>query len=226
MWQTLFKVLDNGGSVLFLFLAKLFALLISVFVVSKDAEKIVTELPKNVSEAKKLLGLGSDTFTKYVSCSKCHTLYSIDSCKIKHPNGMIVSRLCSHIKYPEHPQLQHRKPCDTQLMKTIRTSAGTTCLYPRQLFCYQSVTAQIRNLLLRHGFIENSEQWRSLEQKSGLLADIYDGRVWKEFMCPSGVPCLAVPYNFALILNINWFQPFQHSTYSTRAMYVAIANLP
>ena len=64
-WQTLFKVSDNGVSVLFLFLAKFFALLISVFVVSKDAEKIVTELPKNVAEAKKLLGLGSDTFTKF-----------------------------------------------------------------------------------------------------------------------------------------------------------------
>ena len=42
----------------------------------------------------------------------------------------------------------------------------------------------------------------------------------------SGVPFLAVPYNFALILNIHWFQQFKHSTYSIGAMYVAIANLP
>ncbi len=182
--------------------------------------------PRNVIEAKKLLGLTSDNFTKYVSCSKCHSLYSVDSCKVRMPDGTLASKLCSHVNFPHHPQQQHRKPCDTSLMKTIRTSAGTTCLYPRQLFCYQSVTIQIRNLILRPGFIEKTEQWRKRKQMSGLLSDIYDGKVWSEFQCPSGTPFLSVPYNFALILNIDWFQPFQHSVYSIGAIYIAIANLP
>ncbi len=46
-WQTLFKVSDNGVSVLFSFLAKFFTLLIAVCVVkSKDVEKIVSLLPQ------------------------------------------------------------------------------------------------------------------------------------------------------------------------------------
>ena len=58
------------------------------------------------------------------------------------------------------------------------------------------------------------------------LTDIYDGRVWKSFLNPGGVPFLSLPFNFALSLNVDWFQPFKHSTYSAGAMYVAIQNLP
>ena len=39
-------------------------------------------------------------------------------------------------------------------------------------------------------------------------------------------PFLSAPYNFAFTLNIDWFQPFKHSTYSAGAMYIAIQNLP
>lgn len=44
---------------------------------------------------------------------------------------------------------------------------------------------------------------------------IYDGNVWKEFLNPNGRPFLSVPFNFALTLNIDWFQPFKHTNHST-----------
>lgn len=62
--------------------------------------------------------------------------------------------------------------------------------------------------------------------ENNMLTDIYDGRVWKSFLNPGGVPFLSLPFNFALSLNVDWFQPFKHSTYSAGAMYVAIQNLP
>ena len=55
---------------------------------------------------------------------------------------------------------------------------------------------------------------------------VYDGRVWKSFLNLDGMPFLAVPFNFALSLNVDWFQPFKYSTYSAGAMYIAIQNLP
>ena len=54
------------------------------------------------------------------------------------------------------------------------------------------------------------------------LNDIYDGRMWNDFINPKGIAFLPLPYNFALSLTIDWFQPFKHSTYSMRAMYTAI----
>ncbi len=42
----------------------------------------------------------------------------------------------------------------------------------------------------------------------GTLTDVYDGRVWNEFLNPQGRP---FPYNLALNLNIDWFQPFKHT---------------
>ena len=56
--------------------------------------------------------------------------------------------------------------------------------------------------------------------------DVYDGRVWKQFLTPNNIPFLSLPYNFALCLNVDWFQPFKHSNYSCGAIYVAILNLP
>ena len=61
---------------------------------------------------------------------------------------------------------------------------------------------------------------------SSLTDIIYDGKVWNDFLSPSGVPFLSVPYNFALTLNVDWFQPFKHSNYSAAAMYVSAQNLP
>ncbi len=43
---------------------------------------------------------------------------------------------------------------------------------------------------------------------------------------PNGILFLSVPLNFALTLNIDWFQPFKHTNHSTGAMYLVTKNLP
>ena len=75
-------------------------------------------------------------------------------------------------------------------------------------------------------FIEQCELWRTRKVVQDAFCDIYDGRMWKEFMNPDGKPFLSLPYNFALALNVDWFQPFKTTAYSCGAMYVSILNLP
>ena len=41
-----------------------------------------------------------------------------------------------------------------------------------------------------------------------------------------GVAFLSLPHNFAFTINLDWFQPFKHSTYSIGAIYLTIMNLP
>ena len=130
MWQTLFRVSDAGMSALFVYLAMLLVLVLST-IENPDIQAFIQMLPRSCLAAKKLIGIAGDPFSKYVSCPKCHSLYSIDSCKITLPDKTITSRFCSHVNFPHHPHFRRRSPCNTQLMTTIRTSAGTTSLYPR-----------------------------------------------------------------------------------------------
>lgn len=58
------------------------------------------------------------------------------------------------------------------------------------------------------------------------LADVFDGKVWKDFIYIGGAPFLAAKQNYAFMLNIDWFQPFKHSLYSVGALYMVLMSLP
>ena len=59
-----------------------------------------------------------------------------------------------------------------------------------------------------------------------MYGDIYEGKVWKEFLYHNGTPFLLAPNNFALSVNINWFNPYGRTLYSVGAIYLVILNLP
>ena len=223
MWQSLFRISDNAISMLLLFMATLFGVISRLF-----PAKILSQfaLPKTLHMAKKNLGAKKDPFTKYTICPKCKCLYSTEDCKVVLPDKTVVSKNCSHVEFPVHPHLTRRRPCGTTLLKSVRTSAGTICLYPRNLFCYKKLTDSLRDLIDCPGFMNQCELWRTRQVISGVYSDVYDGSVWKEFQVYEGVPFLSVPYNFGLCLNVDWFQPFDHSTYSIGVIYIALFNLP
>ena len=58
------------------------------------------------------------------------------------------------------------------------------------------------------------------------LGDIYNGEIWKKFQRFSGKAFLTLPFAYALMLNIDWFQPFTHTVYSVGILYLTIMNLP
>ena len=73
------------------------------------------------------------------------------------------------------------------------------------------------------------EEWRKSQRDtvSGFLTDVYDGRLWKEWLVKNGTPFLKEPGNLLLILNIDWFKPFEHTLSSVGVIYlVNIQNLP
>lgn len=224
-WQTLFKVSDVGMNVLFAFISRFLNLLVVMFRLT-SAMKIVKYLPGSIYAARKIFRGNFDRFVKYASCPRCHQIYTIDDCEVVLPNRSVVSSKCSYIMFPDHPQRARWRPCNTVLMKTVRTSNGTNSLYPRQMYCYKSVVESLKELVLRPGFVEKCETWRSRNIASGTLHDIYDGKIWKEFLNPDGVPFLSLPYNFAFTLNVDWFQPFRNTNHSTGAIYLSIQNLP
>ena len=60
---------------------------------------------------------------------------------------------------------------------------------------------------------------------NGYLTDIYDGRLWQEW-CQQSRSFLSVPGTLLFMLNIDWFQPFEHTRYGVGVIYLVIQNLP
>ena len=79
-------------------------------------------------------------------------------------------------------------------------------LVPRRTYVYRSIIQSLIAMTKRQGFLEKCDHWRSRVCTEGLMADIYDGKVWKDLMMIDGRPFLAVPNNLCLSLNIDWFR--------------------
>ena len=52
------------------------------------------------------------------------------------------------------------------------------------------------------------------------------GTVWQDFKGPDGSRFMSHQQNLALMMNVDWFQPFKHSPYSVGVIYLALMNLP
>ena len=97
-------------------------------------------------------------------------------------------------------------------MKTVKVS-GKYKLVPRKLYVHNSLVDSLERLISRPGFLEQCEHWRShFKEASGeWLTDVYDGRLWKEWMKKNGRPFLEIPGNLLLIINVDWFRAFKHT---------------
>ena len=53
------------------------------------------------------------------------------------------------------------------------------------------------------------ENWRSMDRR-GDYNDVYDGQIWKDFQTVHGTNFLAQSHNFAVVLNMDFFQLYKH----------------
>lgn len=225
LWQIMFHLSDVGLGILLSFFATLVAIMGRIFNL-ETVKEFSDIMPRAVRTARRLVGNDQDTFQKWACCPSCSALYPLEDCSMRLPDGSLSSRECTFIRFPNHPQSRFRLPCGVPLMKTVKTSNGTTYLYPRQMYCYNGIIAFLREKLQQPEFMEQCEAWRKNSHSQGEFNDIFDGQIWNDFINPEGVPFLSQPYNFALSLNVDWFQPYKNSVYATGAIYVAVLNLP
>ena len=85
----------------------------------------------------------------------------------------------------------------------------------------------IKKLASRRNFLEACEHWRQRNIPNDVYADIYDGHVWKDLFVLDGSPFLANPgnLNLRLMLNIDWFNPFDETLYSVGANCTEFASV-
>ena len=168
-------------------------------------------LYKSNQEMGNVSGPLSDSFTKRSVCRRCHSLYSYsESLAIKH---------CSNKAVPGSRQ------CGESLLRGIVSASGKKRFYPQQIFCFTTLVSSLQTLVLRPGFIELCESTRGLIDPCG-FSSVYDGHIWKDFQSVHGCSFLSSSNNYGLLLNIDWFQPFEHTTYSVGVIFLVMLNLP
>ncbi|XP_048590351.1 uncharacterized protein LOC116609390 [Nematostella vectensis] len=220
LWQTMYKVSDAG--IILLKFLQVFLNTLGTISQVRYLIDFASKLPTTMYMVKAWLGLGNDEFEKCVACPKCHTLYYIKDCTVQRPNGL-VSKRCSHVRYLRHPHRNKRRECGTVLMKTMRSKSGSLFLHPKLLYCYNKVSKSLRDLVTKPGFLQKCEE---LPRQQECMADVYHGDVLNGFADDDGTKFLSKPGKLGLMLNVDWFQPYKHTTYSCDVMYLVVMNLP
>ena len=198
----------------------LYALLVILGTRSEYVACMAKSFPHSLYCLRKHWKIGAD-FIRFVVCPKCYSVYEKNRC-IEKQGVQIISKTCT---YRDHPS--SKKCCEAQLLKTVHIANGKR-LYPHKVYCYQTLMSSLKCLLQRPGFSDSCEHWRSQFQSKNddILKDIYDGRIWADFQTLEGQPFLSSLHTYALMLNLDWFQPYKLTQSSVGALYLTIMNLP
>ena len=147
----------------------------------------------------------------YVVCKQCHSLYEYSQC-LKKQGSKFVTEFCANCRN------------NSPLMRIIVTSRGNQKFYPIRVYSYASLLSCLKPLFRRPGFLVECENWRTMGNQK--IKDVFQGRIWKQFLEVDGKPFLREPNSIVLMLNVDWFQSFKHREYSVGVIYLSIMNLP
>ena len=202
------------------FIAKAFSLTENL--ISSPLALGLSAFPPSLYLAYKYLKIDSNTFTRYVLCPKCYNLYDYNEMLKGEQDGSLRVKRCTYVQFPQHTQRNRRLSCNTPLVRPINLSGGSRRLYALHCYVSKSITDSIQRILLYNNAYLQLESWRNRGIPEGYYADVYDGKVWKSFMDS----LLKQKRTLALMLNVDWFQPFKHCTDSLGALYLVVMNLP
>ena len=111
-------------------------------------------------------------------------------------------------------------------MKLMRSKNGSAFLYPKRLYCFRKLSDSLRAQITRPGFLEKCESWRKRDLTENSMGDVFEGRVWKEFLDSDGDPYFSKAGNLGVMLNVDWFQVYKHTNHSCGVIYLVLMNLP
>lgn len=190
-------------------------------------ENLFSTFPTSLYMAQKNLGICAHLI-KYAACEKCCKLYKVSDVSSSNPNLTPKFTNCIYQDFPNHPMSHKRNACGTPLYKQVCTKNGII-KRPNLIFPTVSLKHQLNNLFKRKGFEESCRKWVNRPSDPEILTDVYDGRIWKSFSDDNGVTFFrpeTANTHLGIMLNIDWFQPYENSQYSTGAIYAIICNLP
>ena len=227
LWQFTYAISDRCITALLRFMSY-FVKLLAKLSNSPMLENMSLQFPTSLYKLRKIIHLDKQAFKELVVCPKCHSIYTLESCKKEVRRDMFESHQCTFQRFPHHPQVSRRSSCNaTLLRKVVSPATSKIFLYPWKVYCYKSIINTLSSLFNRPNFMQKLNSWRTRPMlPNGYMKDIFDGQIWKEFMSEQCSNFLQQPMNLLLMLNVDWFQPYKHVAYSVGVIYLTIQNLP
>ena len=103
MWGFVFQISNAALNALVLFLHHFLRVVASCTQNYTELLKIYhISVPNHFQRCKGCWGLHSDDFVQYAVCPKCDSVYELEACIGRSPNGELVSKRCIHIEFPNH----------------------------------------------------------------------------------------------------------------------------
>ena len=189
---------------------------------SQFVAKLALAIPSSVYMLRKTT-IDYSQFTKYVVCQNCYRLYRFDDC-IAIVDDQQTSKKCNFVLFPQHPHEKQRAACGCVLLKAVILPSSRRIMYPLKAYPYKSLHSSLQQLLLRPNFVDLCRHWQLRSPMVGYKCDVYDGKLWNDFQVVEGKPFLSSgdTLGLGLMLNVDWFQPFKHTTYSVGVAYLVI----
>ena len=187
------------------------------------------KFPSTAYMARKLLEIRKKT-KSFAVCPNCNKLY--DTAAIIPQDTGDSGFKCTHIEFPNHTMQKYRRSCGSELLTKVPVNNGYIWR-PKMVYPLPCLKTQILTLYQRPGFEDLLNKWTSRDNQSSIMTDIYDGEIWKTF--PSNIDNLdqsqfftaeTADSHLGIMINLDWFQPFDSASYSTGAIYGVICNLP
>ena len=94
------------------------------------------------------------------------------------------------------------------------SASGKIILRPFKTYCYKPLRDSLQILVNRPSFYDDCERWKKRHEE-GILKDVYNGQIWKQYQICKGMPFLSEPFTYGLMINIDWFK-----------VHIYIMNLP
>lgn len=163
------------------------------------------------------------SYNEYIACPSCHILYDKQIVPAKFSIRDQIPK-CTFVEFPQHPQLRFRKPCDELLLHIIKKGQNVE-VKARRVYYYYGIKASLNAMLLREDINLITLRKESLDQKE-FMADITDGRMWNELVNKYVTQAHFHGTFLGILVNIDWFQPYKHISYSVGVIYAVIINLP
>jgi len=182
--------------------------------------------PTSIDVAKSIISI-SNNATRFAACESCCKLYNIKDISTKKAGQNPKILRCTHVEFPNHINISRRVPCNEILSKKVKIKDGTV-RKPISVYPIVNLKQSFAKLFQKSGFEEACRRWIYRPSKNQ-LSDIYNGRIWKSFSDDEGVPFFRLETansHIGLMINLDWFQPFESSQYSVGVIYAVICNLP
>lgn len=149
---------------------------------------------------------------------KCSALYDINEISCER-NGLQKSAVCKK-------QLWGKR-CNAELAFEKKLSFGRTRMVPYKTYPFLPPSEWIKTFFKQDQFLRLIRN-RPEPSKTD-FRDIWDGKILQQFMMdPENItqPLLKDKMNLALLLYLDFFNPFQRAVYSCGALYMTVLNIP